>query len=128
MFTSIPELRDELKALLESALPDEWEIVKDLTAANVGYVPAVYIEFSKLDTVANGQPLATGTVCASVDLVLADPRTADGEAEAAIEDELVPVLTALDAHASLGWSTATKFRLDSGPFAWRISLITLVTL
>lgn len=128
MFSSIPALRTELHTRLTEALPDEWEIVPDLMAANVGLVPAVYFEFMKLDTQAAGQPLAHGTVCASVDLVLADPRTADGEAEKSIEEELVPLLKALDAHTDLGWSTATKFRLDSGPLAWRVSLITLVTL
>lgn len=129
MFSSIPALRAELEERLSEALPDSWEIVADLMAANVGLVPAVYIEFKELDTVTSrGEELGQGTVAASVDLVLADPRTADGEAEKAIEEHLVPVLQALDTHSDLGWSKAVKFRLDSGPLAWRISLTTLVTL
>lgn len=128
MFSSVTELRTELKERLEAALPAEWEIVKDLMAANVGLVPAVYIEFLELNTIVNGQPCAPGTVAASVDVVVVDPRTADGEAEAAVEDELVPVLRALDAHSDLAWSVAKKIRLDTGPLSWRISLIALVTL
>lgn len=129
MFTSIPALRDELAALLTAALPTEWEIVPDLMAANVGLAPAVYIEFRELGTTsARGEELGRGTVAASVDLVLADPRTADGEAESAVEEHVVPLLQALDTHSDLGWSKAVKIRLDSGPLAWRVSLTTLVTL
>lgn len=129
MFSSIPALRDELAQLLRGALPDTWEVVPDLMAKDVALVPAVYIEFKELDTVtAKGEELGRGTVAASVDLVLADPRSADGVAEGAIEDHVVPLLKALDTHSDLGWSKAVKVRLDSGPLAWRVSLTTLVTL
>lgn len=128
MLTSIPAVRDELKARLAEALPDHWEIVKDLTAANVSLVPAVYIEFTEINTEANGAPLGAGTVAASVDLVLVDPRTADAEAEGAIEDEIVPLIQELDTHADLNWSIARKFRQDAGPLSWRLSLIALVTI
>jgi hypothetical protein len=128
MFTSIPALRDELRERLIDALPDEWEVVKDLMAANVSLVPAVYIEFTALDTTANGAPLAPGTVCAGVDLVLIDPRSADGVAELAIEEEIVPLLIELDSHPDIGWSTARKIRQDSGPLSWRVTLITLVNI
>ncbi|QEA29711.1 hypothetical protein FGL91_14830 [Microbacterium sp. CBA3102] len=128
MLSSIPAVRDELKARLEAALPDDWAIVKDLTAANVSLVPAVYIEFTELSTLAEGAQLPPGQVCATVDLVLVDPRTADGEAEAAIEDEIVPLLKELDTSSDLGWSTARKIRQDSGPLSWRVSLIALTTL
>lgn len=128
MFSSIPVLRTELQALLAAALPEPWEIVPDLAAANVSLVPAVYIEFQKLDTTLDGQPLGRGTAAASVDLVLVDPRTADGIAETAIEEELVPLLHVLDEQDDIGWSSATKIRLDnSGQFGWRISTVTLVT-
>lgn len=128
MFSSIPALRAELQARLEAALPADWEIVKDLMAANVSLVPAVYIEFTELSTVADGVQLPHGQVCASVDLVLVDPRTADGEAEAAIEVEVVPLLKELDTATDLGWSTARKIRQDTGPLSWRVSLIALTTL
>lgn len=129
MFSSIPALRAELHERLEAALPEEWEIVRDLMAANVALVPAVYIEFTKLDTEFEGAPLGSGGgVAASVDLVLIDPRTADGEAELAIEDEIVPLLIELDKSDDIGWSTATKIRQDTGPLAWRVSCIALVTL
>lgn len=129
MFSDIPALRAELNERLAAALPADWEIVPDLMAANVGLVPAVYIEFTKLDTEFEGAPLGRGGgVAASVDLVLADPRTADGEAEFAIEEHVVPLLRQLDQSDDIGWSTATKVKLESGPLAWRISCIALVTL
>lgn len=128
MFTSVPALRDELKERLSGALPAEWEIVKDLMAANVGLVPAVYIEFTEINTVANGAPLGPGQAAAVVDLVLVDPRTADGEAESAIEDEIVPLLHELDQHPDIGWSIARKVRQDTGPLSWRVSLIALVNI
>lgn len=128
MFSDIPALRGELQARLREALPQEWEIVPDLMAPNVGLVPAVYIEFTKLDSELNGEPLGRGQVAASVDLVLIDPRTADGAAEAAIEDEIVPLLRELDSSDDIGWSAATKIRQDSGPLSWRVSCIALVTL
>lgn len=128
MFSSIPALRGELKARLEAALPNTWQIVPDLMAANVSLVPAVYIEFNELSTSAESVQLPPGQVCASVDLVLVDPRTADGEAEKAIEDEVVPLLKELDTTADLGWSTARKIRQDSGPLSWRVSLIALTNL
>lgn len=129
MLSSIPALRGELRERLVAALPDTWEIVPDLMAPNVGLVPAVYIEFTKLDTEFEGDPLGSGGgVAASVDLVLVDPRTADGEAEGAIEDEIVPLLIELDKSDDIGWKTATKVRQDSGPLSWRVSCIALVTL
>ncbi|KQR43431.1 hypothetical protein ASF87_16710 [Microbacterium sp. Leaf161] len=128
MFSDLPAFRSELRDRLVAALPDEWEIVKDLMAANVSLVPAVYIEFNKFDTTFNGEALGHGQVSATADLVLADPRTADVVAEQAIEDEVVLLIRELDKSSDIGWSTATKFRLDSGPLAWRISTIALVTI
>jgi hypothetical protein len=128
MFSSVPEFRAELRDRLVEVLPEAWEIVPDLMAANVSLVPAVYIEFTAIDAEFQGAPLGPGQAAASVDLVVVDPRSADGEAEAAIEDELVPVLRAIDAHSDIAWSKATKVRLDSGPLSWRVNLTALVTL
>lgn len=128
MLSSITAFRGELKDRLTAALPDEWEIVADLMAANVGLVPAVYIEFQQLDTVLDGEPLGRGQVAATVDLVLIDPRTADGEAEKAIELEIIPLLIELDKSDDIGWSTAKKIRQDSGPLSWRVSCTALVAL
>lgn len=128
MFSDLPAFRAELRDRLTAALPDEWEIVKDLMAVTVSLVPAVYIEFTKFETTLNGDPLGRGQVAATAELVLVDPRTADVVAEKAIEDEVVPLIRELDKSSDIGWSTATKFRLDSGPLAWRISTIALVTI
>ena len=128
MLSSVTALRAELEERLRAAIPEDWEIVKALAAANVGLVPAVYIEFQTLSADADGAPLPRGQMAAAVDIVVADPRTADELAEDAIEEEIVPVLAMLDAHDDIGWSTATKIRLDAGPLAWRISTIALVNL
>lgn len=128
MFSSITALRGELTDRLTTALPDEWEIVPDLMAANVGLVPAVYIEFQELNTVFGGEELGRGQVAATVDLVLIDPRTADGEAERSIELEIIPLLIELDKSDDIGWSTAKKIRQDSGPLSWRVNCTALVAL
>lgn len=128
MLSSVTALRAELEARLREALPAQWEIVRSLTSPNVGLVPAVYIEFQELSSEADGAPLPRGQMAATVDLVLADPRTADAFAETAIEAEIVPLLALLDKHSDIGWSKAVKFRMDSGPLAWRISTIALVNL
>ena len=128
MFSSVTALRTELRDRLEAALPESWEIVPDLMAANVSLVPAVYIEFTTLDTQIDGAELGLGQVLASVDIVIVDPRTADGEAEAAIEAEIVPVLREIDTHDDIAWSKATKVRQDSGPLSWRVNLTALVSL
>lgn len=128
MLSSVPALRAELAARLTEALPSEWEIRDALMAPNVGLVPAVYLEFQELSGTADGAPLPRGCMCASVDVVFVDPRTADEIAEDAVDTSIVPVLQALDAHADIGWSTAKKVRLDAGPLAWRISTIALVNL
>lgn len=128
MFSSVTALRGELRDGLVAAVPAEWEVVKDLMAANVSLVPAVYLEFQSLSGEADGVPLPRGQMAAAVDIIVVDPRTADGEAEAAIEEEVVPVIAWLDGLDDIGWSTATKIRQETGPLSWRISTIALVNL
>jgi hypothetical protein len=128
VFANVAQLRADLATRLADVVPATWRIVEDLTAANEQLRPAVYIEFSELTPSAGSQQLPKGQVAGSFDLVVTDPRTADGEAEDKVDEHIVTVLNFLDLASDISWSNAKKHRLDSGPFGWRINCTALINL
>ncbi|MFE6733424.1 hypothetical protein [Microbacterium sp. NPDC057650] len=124
MFSSIPALRDELKARLAPLVPADWKIVSDLDDKPTGNVANLLIEFVGLDTSFNGSPLPAGILAAKVNLIITDPRTnKDGEAGA--EKLLVDLIIAIDPSTDIAWTTADKQKLEpAGTWSWAMQPIT----
>lgn len=126
MFSSIPAVRDELKARLTAALPSSWAVVNNIEAQDQTLTQAVYLEFIGLSTTFLGAPLAHGILGAEVQVIITDPRTST-DGEAGVEDHLVPLLAALDEHPDLHWAAAVKQKVDrSGLWAWTLTITAFV--
>ncbi|MGB3375926.1 MAG: hypothetical protein WBA87_12420 [Microbacterium sp.] len=126
MFSDIPSVRDELAERLRDVLPSTWRIEKDIEAPDATLSPAVYIEFRRIATTFDTQPLPHGVLAAEVQLILTDPRT-DRGGEAASEDHLVDLIAVLDPHEDLAWTTAEKQRVErTGSWSWALTLFAFV--
>lgn len=130
MFSSLATLRSTLRERLAGDLPAEWAIVDHISTPRENpLTTVVYFEFTGFDSSANGQPLSRDAVAASVDVVVATGHTdddgiAEGDADAGVLALVRAIVTADD----LFFSTARKVRLDSGPYAWRLSLTALTNI
>lgn len=129
MFSDISALRAELKARIEPELPAGWVIKEYLTEAVESLTPAVYFEFARFDSKADGQPLGAGYANAEVDIWVTDPKTDEQRSEDAVDSHVVRIINIIDSHSDIYWDSAEKQRLSTGPLAWRIktSAITNIT-
>ncbi|HUG50405.1 MAG TPA: hypothetical protein VLZ78_05350 [Terrimesophilobacter sp.] len=126
MFSDIPSVRAELDARLREVLPAKWKVEKDIEAPDATLTPAVYIEFRRIGSTFDGQPLPHGVLAAEVQLILTDPRT-DRAGEGDVEDHLVNLIAALDPHEDLAWTTAEKQRVErTGSWSWALTLFAFV--
>lgn len=126
MFSDIPSVRTELAARLRDVLPSTWRIEKDIEAPDYTLAPAVYIEFRRIATTFDTQPLPHGVLAAEVQLILTDPRT-DRGGERPVEEHLVDLIAVLDPHEDLAWTTAEKQRVErTGSWSWALTLFAFV--
>jgi hypothetical protein len=126
MFSDIPSVREELKARLTGVLPPTWRVEPDIAAPDYTLAPAVYIEFRRIATTFDSQPLPQGVLAAEVQLILTDPRT-DRGGEKAVEEHLVALIGVLDPHEDLAWTTAEKQRIErTGSWSWALTLFAFV--
>lgn len=122
MFSDLAEIRAAVRARLEPLLPAGWrweEYVTETLAKAAA--PTVYLEFVRIDSTVNGQPLGRGQAAAQFNIIVAIHKTsADGEDDV---DALVATFIGVLDHDNedLYWTTADKSRLPTGSLAWTIS-------
>lgn len=63
----------------------------------------------------------------TVTLTVADPRTDVDAAEDGLDAAVTELITALDAHNNISWSTAEKVLLTDSNLAWDITLTTITS-
>lgn len=121
MFTDLETLRADVKERLTPLLPEGWKVDSSVEGAVKSLTPVLYVEFVRIDTAFRGEPLGTGQVAASFNLIITDPKTDTTKAEGSVDGHVVQVLAALDSFADMFWDNAEKQRLEDGPLAWKIS-------
>ena len=120
MFSSIGAIREEVKAILEPGLPNDWTVKQYLTEAVESLKPVVYLEFTTFSSSSAGQPLGRGYAEAGFNVWVTDPKTSDQGSEDAVDDHVIRILGTIDQHSDIYWESAEKDRLSTGPLAWRV--------
>ena len=125
MFSDLAAIRTAVRERLEPILPDEWKWETSVAdAPQKALVPVVYLEFVRIESAPDGQPLGPGSAGARFNLIVATPSTAErGEDDA--DDCVHRLVSVLEHTPDLYWSDATKLRLDDGRLAWRIDVLAL---
>lgn len=118
-------IRADLDSLLAVTLPTAWERVPYISADLDLLVPTVYTEFTEISPTFNGGNLPNGGVACHIDVVVQLPLEQDPDMENAADDAVTRLITVVNNAADVYWVTAKKERLQSGSYAWRISLIFL---
>jgi len=127
MFSDLATIRTDVKDRLTAILPSTWRCEATLEGTIKALVPVLYIEFVRIDTVVQGQPLPQGQVGTSFNVIITDPQTDAEKAEDAVDAHVLKVLGSLDKFADIYWENAEKKRLQDGPMAWTISVLALAS-
>lgn len=117
-------IRAWLAGEIEPLLPAQWRLVAGISDVKTLVVPAVYFEYTAIEKADNWPP---GHVRAVLDLVVVDPHTDLVLAEDAVDELVVQLLTALDLHDSINWSSARKQAIGDSFFGWRVSVSVLAS-
>ena len=126
MFSSLATLRADVDTIVRAAVPKTWRTVPNLATTSEALVPLVYTEFTELATSDPTGPLGPGTVYASLDLIVTDPKTT-AAGETSVDGHIVALIGILDSRDDLNWSAAKKERLVNGVLAWRVTCHALVS-
>lgn len=125
MFSDLASIRTAVKDRLEPLLPDTWRWVPYADTLTTAATPIVYIEFTEIASMVNGEPLGPGQCAPGLNLIVTDPLTDTEKAENAVDEHVLRLIHALESSNDLYWSTATKRRLENGQMAWVIPVTAL---
>lgn len=110
--------------VLEGVIPAEWKMTPTLEAAKRLDVPGVYLEYTRIE---RADDLPPGHARVVIYASVIDPNTDTAQGENAVDDEVVELVTAIDAHPLISWTEAEKLRLPTGELGWRITLNLIVS-
>lgn len=125
MFSDLSEIRAAVRARLEPLMPDGWKFDEYVTeAVQKSLVPAVWLEFIRIESTVDGAPLGPGSAGARFNVIVADPATGT-KGEDDVDQHAMRLLGAIEHTTDMYWSGAEKARLTDGRVAWRIDVIAL---
>ncbi len=118
-------LRGQFSDAIKPLLPDGWRYIPNQnTPSTISVVTVVYklLEIEKL------AEAPIGNLRNTIVLTVLSPHEDDVKAEDALDNDVLAVLTALDGHPWIGWTSCRKVRdQKTDRLAWDISLTAITS-
>ena len=114
-------MSDSVRAYLieQLDLPDDWTVIPEQRFPETIAKTTVVLQHTRIERMAEA-PL--GHLRNEVVLSVLDPHTDIASAEDALDDAIVALLSAIDAHSTIAWTGAEKVIHREAYPAWNITL------
>lgn len=115
-------VRGYIRAQLAPSWPSSWRFVPFQSMPQTIDTTTVILKHEAIDP---DPKLPVGQVRNRVILTVADPHEGIEAAEDALDDAVVDLLTSLDGHRTIGWTSAEKVAVEGRYLGWDITLTVL---
>jgi hypothetical protein len=117
-----PTVRETVVGQLRELLPDTWDVKGGQAKPAKLSRPTLYVNYAALD-VLPAAPLAHISV--EFVLTVGDFHEDLKLSEDAVDEQIIDLILALDAHPTLAWSRATKLRIEGNDaLGWTLGVTT----
>jgi hypothetical protein len=118
-------VRSTVVGWLRDLLPSSWDVKAGQAMPGQLARPTLYVNYSGLEPLP-AAPL--GHVLVTMTLTVADHHADTKLSEDAVDEQVIDLILALDAHPKLAWTSASKLRVEGNDaLGWTMTVTTTAT-
>lgn len=115
----LDKVRATVRDALVALLPEGWDIKPGIATPTTIASPTLYLEYKRIEPLPEA-PI--GHARCTFELTLTTPLTDKPKGEDDVDDGIVDLVLALDAHEFISWSSAEKAVLLEKYLAWTVTV------